>query len=86
MGSLLDFVPTGYFAIRVHGKRWLQITKAHKGPTIALGWRAISWTPALDEAEKWASRATAERFASMLLCPCEIVDVERRSGLTPDFA
>lgn len=85
-GSLLDFIPRGCFGIRVHGRRWLKVTQPHKGPTTPIGWRAISWTPDLADAEKWSTRAGAESFIDMLLCPCEIVDLAAASGLTLDPA
>lgn len=83
MASLLDYAPRQAFAIRVHGKRWLKLTKPRTGPTVALGWRAVSWTPDLADAEKWFSRASAGRFLVMLHCPCEVVPVERPSEMTP---
>lgn len=85
MASLLHFIP-GRFAIRVHNRRWLKITKAHAGPTLPIGWRAVTWTPNLADAEQWPTHQTAARFVATLLCPCEIVDVDAWTGMTPDTA
>ncbi len=85
MASLLHFVP-GCYVIRVHGRRWLKLTKPHTGPTEPIGWRAVTWTPDLSDAEQWPTHNTAARFVSTLRCPCEIVDVDAWTRMTPDMA
>lgn len=86
MGSLLGLAPHGCFAIRIYRRRWLMATRMHAGTTVALGWRTMSWTSDLAVAEKWFTRAAAERFAACLNCPCEVVDVEAKSKMTPEHA
>jgi len=69
----------GAFAVRIHGRCWLRVTPNHPlDGTMPLGWRALTWTRGLAEAEKWARREAASRFADK--DGFEVVDLEARAA------
>lgn len=66
------------FAIRMYGRRWLRTTRPHAGSTTPIGWRDVTWTDDVADAEKWSLREMAEDFAAKRLpkhAPFEIVDM-----------
>jgi len=55
------------FAIRLYGKRWLKVTKPHAGSTTPIGWRDVTWTDDVADAEKWPSHGAAGDFVARRL-------------------
>lgn len=73
------------FAIRLYGKRWLRTTPRPDQDDAANGWRALTWTDDITDAEKWASRDAAENFRKSLPCPSagEVREIRPQTAPSP---
>lgn len=51
------------YLIRFHGRRYLKMTRPDPFSTAQSGWRSLTWTASVAEAEKWADETAARIFA-----------------------
>ena len=69
------------YGSQFHSKRWLKISKRHVEPTLPQGWRPYTWTPALDEAEKFSTEEGARLFGSSFCHgPFEVAEIAPVAG------
>lgn len=71
------------FAIRVYGKRWVQMTRRPDQDDENNGWRAVTWTDDVTDAEKWSTRAAAQSFADTLPGRVEVTEIQPAAAPTP---
>lgn len=71
------------FAIRVYGKRWVQMTRRPDQDDENNGRRAVTWTDDVTNAEKWSTRAAAQQFADTLHGRVEVQEIQPQSAPVP---
>ncbi len=71
------------FAIRLYGKRWLRLTPRPGQDDPLNGWRAMTWTDDVTDAEKWADRESAQCFAGKLPGRAEVREIQPATAPTP---